>query len=315
MKLETIREFVVFARHLSFRNAARELHMAEPTLSVHMSGLEKDLGFILIDRSVQPFSLTPAGDCFLRSAQEMLKVFKAGCEQSAELAKQENPARVANISPAVLNQVRDSARFTFVDLDFDVNPITELVKNRADVIGSIDFTASREFRELCRAEGIDYLPVQTHELCIVMMKTHPLASKIDNLTAADLDGCSAVICNGYFYKYWRLVATLALGGNVHLDFRLDNIGSQSNFCYADFGDSIHICGKATMDRFLEGRDDVCMADTVDGKPLVWQSLALYRHSAKNSNVLALVNELENRGKELSLAEDVWKDGLPGLSDA
>ena len=50
MRTEYLREFVVFSRHLSFTEAAKELFIAQSTLSTHIAALESDVGFSLIDR-------------------------------------------------------------------------------------------------------------------------------------------------------------------------------------------------------------------------------------------------------------------------
>ena len=41
MRTEYLREFVVFSRHLSFTEAAKELFIAQSTLSTHIAALEK----------------------------------------------------------------------------------------------------------------------------------------------------------------------------------------------------------------------------------------------------------------------------------
>lgn len=50
MKTEYLREFAVFSRYLSFTDAAKELFIAQSTLSTHIAALESDVGFSLIDR-------------------------------------------------------------------------------------------------------------------------------------------------------------------------------------------------------------------------------------------------------------------------
>ena len=45
MKTEYLREFAVFSRYLSFTDAAKELFIAQSTLSTHIAALESDVGF------------------------------------------------------------------------------------------------------------------------------------------------------------------------------------------------------------------------------------------------------------------------------
>lgn len=44
MQLEYLNEFVVFSRYLNFSKAAAYLNLAQPTLSTHISSMEKELG-------------------------------------------------------------------------------------------------------------------------------------------------------------------------------------------------------------------------------------------------------------------------------
>ena len=53
MNTDYLREFVVFAGHMSFTSAARTLSLSQPTLSRHISELERQYGCKLVDRSSQ----------------------------------------------------------------------------------------------------------------------------------------------------------------------------------------------------------------------------------------------------------------------
>ena len=50
MRIEALREFVVFAKCQNFSAAARELHLSQPVMSTHIMNMEKELGFVLVDR-------------------------------------------------------------------------------------------------------------------------------------------------------------------------------------------------------------------------------------------------------------------------
>ena len=50
MKTEHLREFAVLAQHLNFTIAAKELFIAQSTLSAHVAQLEEELGFALLER-------------------------------------------------------------------------------------------------------------------------------------------------------------------------------------------------------------------------------------------------------------------------
>ncbi len=55
MRIET---FLHAAENLNFSEAARTLHLTQPTVSHHIKNLEKDLGVILFERQGSTIKLT-----------------------------------------------------------------------------------------------------------------------------------------------------------------------------------------------------------------------------------------------------------------
>lgn len=65
-------DFLALARTGNFSRAAAERNVTQPAFSRRVRALEEWAGTALIDRSVQPARLTPAGEWFRTAAQEML---------------------------------------------------------------------------------------------------------------------------------------------------------------------------------------------------------------------------------------------------
>lgn len=63
---------VELSRVRNFSQLADKLEITQPALSKQILLLEKELGVKLFDRSTNPLSLTPAGEHFIREAQELL---------------------------------------------------------------------------------------------------------------------------------------------------------------------------------------------------------------------------------------------------
>jgi DNA-binding transcriptional LysR family regulator len=70
--LRKLRYFVSVAEHLHFRNAAEELHLAQPALSRSISALERELGTTLLTRDKRSVALTAAGRQLLDDARPLL---------------------------------------------------------------------------------------------------------------------------------------------------------------------------------------------------------------------------------------------------
>lgn len=66
--------FVQVASNLSFRRAADELHVSQPTVSKQVASLEEELGGELFVRTTRSVMLTVLGESFLPDAREMLRL-------------------------------------------------------------------------------------------------------------------------------------------------------------------------------------------------------------------------------------------------
>jgi len=80
MELRQLRYFEAVARHGHVSRAARELHMAQPSLSKQLRVLENDLGVALFDRVGRRIELTEAGRLFLPYARRVLAEVDAARE-------------------------------------------------------------------------------------------------------------------------------------------------------------------------------------------------------------------------------------------
>lgn len=72
MDFKELESFVTIAKVKSFSKASEKLFLTQPALSNHISKLEKELGITLFERNNRKTELTPAGQQFYISAQEIL---------------------------------------------------------------------------------------------------------------------------------------------------------------------------------------------------------------------------------------------------
>ena len=71
--LMRLRVFIHAAESLSFSQAAKELHVTQPTVSHHIKALEKDLDRVLFDRGGGSLQLTEAGRLLLPWARKLVR--------------------------------------------------------------------------------------------------------------------------------------------------------------------------------------------------------------------------------------------------
>ena len=106
---------VLLSQKRNFSQVAEELHITQPALSKQILALESELGVTLFDRSTTPLSLTPAGEFFIRKAEDLLykedqlvrsmEHFRSG--DAGQLIIGITPFRSSYLIAEVMKKVRD----------------------------------------------------------------------------------------------------------------------------------------------------------------------------------------------------------------
>jgi len=73
MELRQLEYFIAVAAHQNFSRAAEHVHVSQPSLSIQIGGLEKELGTRLFDRLGRKVVLTQAGELFHVHAERALR--------------------------------------------------------------------------------------------------------------------------------------------------------------------------------------------------------------------------------------------------
>lgn len=81
MEVNWLEDFLTLAVTRNFSRAAQMRNVTQPAFSRRIQILEAWVGAPLIDRSVFPITLTPAGEAFRRTAQEVLETLRYGREE------------------------------------------------------------------------------------------------------------------------------------------------------------------------------------------------------------------------------------------
>src|ERR1700733_8061098 len=85
MEIRQLRYFAAVARTGSFSRAARECHVAQPSLSQQIIKLEQEVGQRLFERTQRKALLTPAGSLLLPHAVSILEAVRVGQQEIREM--------------------------------------------------------------------------------------------------------------------------------------------------------------------------------------------------------------------------------------
>ena len=90
MEFRHLRYFVAVAEALSFTRAARNLHLAQPSLTRQVRNLEAELGVRLLERANNRITLTEEGRLFLFDSKRVLALCADSVANVQRLNRQEN---------------------------------------------------------------------------------------------------------------------------------------------------------------------------------------------------------------------------------
>lgn len=115
MNSKQIQYAIKLSKTPNFSKVAAQLNITQPALSKQILSLEKELGVKLFDRSYNPMTLTPAGEHFIRNAEELLyqedqlvksmEQFQTG--ESGQLVIGSTPFRSSYMIPNIAKKVRE----------------------------------------------------------------------------------------------------------------------------------------------------------------------------------------------------------------
>lgn len=221
MDLSYLREFITFSEYMNVSEAARRLHMAQPTLSHHIASVEKEVGVPLLNRTSTSLTLTMPGRVFVNRTFELLRQYDGIID---EVREAQRSLMDLNIS---LDQTHTAPYFTLMSRCFrlrEANPDVHVHYHDCK-----DSTAAHALKDpaidcvavfMCPIpsdleEGVVYKRVPAlfpNRYTISLDKTHPLASR-ESLKWADLDGMDSPIADGYF-RLWVTTTRLVLERHV-----------------------------------------------------------------------------------------------------
>lgn len=181
MNLKQLEAFVYVAEKKSFSKAAKELFLTQPTISAHISSLEKELNVRLFVRNTKEVNLSAEGQKIYERAKKMVELEKEIEETFFHEEEEKNCITIsASTIPAQYLLPKILAKFSdkypeeqFKIKETDSAQVVEQVVNRQTDIG---FTGTMLDRKHCA-----YIPFYEDELIVIT----PNQEKFRNLRKND----------------------------------------------------------------------------------------------------------------------------------
>lgn len=176
--LQRLRVLREVATRGSFTSAAQALAMSQPSVSQHMSSLEREMGTLLVERSSTGVRLTAAGEVALRHGLRILKTADDARREIASLTSGVHaPLRVAAFgtactvllpaAAAALQRHQPGITFDFEECDVD-DAVGKVRHGSADLAIAFDY-ASHPFER----HGLHVDHLGDDPIALVLAERHP----------------------------------------------------------------------------------------------------------------------------------------------
>lgn len=193
MNIQQLRYVVAIANSGTFREAAEKMYVSQPSLSISVRDLEKELGFKIFRRTSSGTFLTRRGMEFYEKAQELVKSFDVFQNQYANPEEEKDEFSIASqhydfLPPTITafsERYPDYKNFRIFE-STTVQILDEVAQGHSE-IGIIYLNNQNKKGIMQRVEKlglevIELIPFQTH---IYLREGHPLAKK-EELVMEDL---------------------------------------------------------------------------------------------------------------------------------
>lgn len=212
VELHQLRYFVAVADRLHFTQAARDLAVAQPSVSKQIRLLEQELGAPLFHRTRGNVSLTPAGEAFLPRARRVLADLGAAAEEVHELALLRRGRLSVGATPSVTTALLPDALAAFrtaypgVDLKLHEAGSRDLVQRLDE--GALDLAL---VILPVRHPSLVTIPLLREELVVAVASDHALAAR-KQVAISDLRDVPLVMFREGYDLRATTVAAFAFAG-------------------------------------------------------------------------------------------------------
>lgn len=295
MQFDYLKEFVVYAQHLSITNASKELHMSQSTLSKHIKLLEEEVQCPLLRYHNAKTYLTKAGTHYFNFAQKLLAEFDqlaAECRAlgtSAELPEitildspyTDNASELYNHCIERLQQEYPQLQLRYVKSSHKAL-LEELLNKRIDIAIDYHFGDLDKIKASYHKRGLSVSYLCSDDFVIWCKREHRL-NKADRLLPEDLRDVPIMIpCDIQAPMYSAIVAFCSQYGLDPI-FTAVASGSQQEFLSQCLPNSIYFYPSSFMETPLIKAYNTMATVRFSSDDIIIHAFMVTRLNSENSN--------------------------------
>ena len=204
-RLKQLRAFCHAVRTLSISKAAERMHLSQPTVSLQIKALERELGTILFERRGPRIALTPEGGALYELSSPLVEGIdnlpdafaeRCGNLESGEIHIAAGESTILYLLPGFVE--RFAAEYPGIEIRLhNVTGREGLEQLRAD---SVDFAVGAMFDA---PSDIIYRPIFTYPTVLITPCDHPLTA-LDDVTLDDIAPHGLILPPRHL-STWRVV--------------------------------------------------------------------------------------------------------------
>jgi len=191
MTLTQLEYIIAVDNHRSFAKAARACHVTQPTLSMQVKKLEKDMGVLVFDRSKKPILTTDIGRRIVNQARTILReanhIYELIQDEQDTVKGELRVGVIPTLGPYLLPQFLPDFMLKYPEVQLNIQELLSeeiIEKLRADQL-DIGLLVTP-----LNLDGFTELPLFYETFVVYMSTSHPLSERhkidFDDLNIEDM---------------------------------------------------------------------------------------------------------------------------------
>lgn len=306
-RLKQLRAFCNAAQTHSVSEAAERLFLSQPTVSLQIQALERELKTLLFERRGPKIKLTPEGEILYKLAQPLVQgidglqeafIAQCGSLESGELNIAAGETTILYLLPELIKEF--AARYPKIRLKLhNVTGRDGMTLLRAD---QVDFAVGSL---LDVPEDIIYDQVTSYETVLITPPDHPLAGR-DKVTLSEISPYGLILPPRHL-STWRMVDLVFTQHNTSYKVNLEAGGWEVIKKYVEQGMGVSI----VSDLCLTGEEKVARVSLSEYFPDRGYGIVLRRGKFLSPQAKRFIEIMDPNFFEQEQAEDEETQKLAG----